>query len=206
MTPASTIVNMTGDRIALGPLRRDLIETYQRWVNNFGTDRTQGDIPGPRTLERASAWYDRVVTHDTSAWFTIYEVTGNCLTPIGMTWLSDIDFRHRTASFGISIGEESSRGKGYGAETTRLVLDYAFTVLNLYNVMLDVYEPNLAGKRAYEKAGFREFGRRTGSYWMGGRRYDTILMECLATEFLSAEQGRGTRHQSTSHSVLGTRT
>ncbi len=173
--------------IALGPLRRDLIETYQRWVNNFGTDRTQGDIPGPRALERASAWYERIATSDTDAWFTIYEVSGGSLTPIGLTWLSDIDFRHRTAGFAISIGEESARGKGYGTETTRLMLDYAFTVLGLHNAMLEVYEPNLAGKRAYEKAGFREIGRRTSSYLMGGHRYDTIFMECLATEFLKTE-------------------
>ena len=49
--------------------------------------------------------------------------------------------------------------------------------------MLEVYEPNIAGQRAYAKAGFRECGRRHASYRMGGRAWDVIMMESLATEF-----------------------
>ena len=49
------------------------------------------------------------------------------------------------------------------------MLDYAFTALGLHSVMLIVDEFNLAGRRAYEKAGFREFGRRRQCHWIGGR-------------------------------------
>ena len=45
----------------------------------------------------------------------------------------------------------------------RLLLDYAFTVLGLHSVMLTVVEYNHAGRRCYEKAGFREMGRRRES-------------------------------------------
>jgi RimJ/RimL family protein N-acetyltransferase len=83
------------------------------------------------------------------------------------------------------IGEPEARGKGYGTETTRLMLDYAFTALGLHSVMLDVSEYNLAGRRAYEKAGFREIGRRRQSDLLNGHLYDLILMDCIATEFES---------------------
>ena len=36
-----------------------------------------------------------------------------------------------------------------------------------------------------EKAGFREFGRRRESKLMGGRLWDQIYMEALASEFIS---------------------
>ncbi len=36
-------------------------------------------------------------------------------------------------------------GRGYGTETTRLMLDYAFTALGLHNVMLTVFVFNAAG-------------------------------------------------------------
>jgi RimJ/RimL family protein N-acetyltransferase len=55
--------------------------------------------------------------------------------------------------------------------------------------MLTVYEYNLAGLRAYQKAGFREFGRRRQSHWMGGQLWDVIYMDCLATEFESPVLG-----------------
>ena len=69
------------------------------------------------------------------------------------------------------------------------MLMYAFTTLGLHNVMLVVYAYNEAGYRAYQKAGFREFGRRE-AVWMGGRLWDAISMECLATECASPVLGR----------------
>jgi RimJ/RimL family protein N-acetyltransferase len=81
------------------------------------------------------------------------------------------------------IGEASCRGKGYGTEATRLMLDYAFTALGLHNVLLTVYEFNAAGRHVYEKAGFKEIGRRRQCRWLAGRLWDEIFMDCLATEF-----------------------
>ena len=48
------------------------------------------------------------------------------------------------------------------------MLDYAFTALGLHNVMLTIHEYNLAGRRAYEKAGFKEIGRRRQCRWLNG--------------------------------------
>ncbi len=52
-------------------------------------------------------------------------------------------------------------------------------------MMLMVAEFNAAGRRAYERAGFREFGRRRRCRMMGGRMWDQLYMECLASEFES---------------------
>jgi diamine N-acetyltransferase len=181
--PDNPNVNITGERVALGPLRTDLIDTYERWLNDFGTMRTQGDLPGPRTRERSAAWYERVSSSTDSIWFLIYEIA--TWQPIGFTWLDSIDYRHRIGSFAISIGEPSMRGKGFGTETTMLMLDFAFTALGLHNISLEVYSHNVAGKRAYQRAGFREYGRRHECFYMGGQYWDEILMECLSTDFKS---------------------
>ena len=81
-------------------------------------------------------------------------------------------------------------GRGYGTETTSLVLDYAFTMLVRHNVMLAVYDVNPAGIRAYEKAGFKEFGRRRQSHRIGGELRDEIFMQSLSDEFESPVLGR----------------
>jgi diamine N-acetyltransferase len=176
------IVNIVGERVALGPIRRDLIPLLQQWSNDFAVRRTFG-IPEPTTLEQQTQMYDRAVADDNAVFFTIYEHDG--WRPIGFTYLEGIIWRDRTAEFGILIGEAEARGKGYGTEATTLLLDYAFVALGLHSVFLRVYAYNLAGKRAYEKAGFREFGRRRESKQMGGRLWDQIYMECLASEFIS---------------------
>jgi len=177
------VINIEGDLVALGPLRRELIPTYQRWINDLRTVRTLGIPPRPMTVEQETAWYDRMATAESETPFTIYE--RGTWRPVGNTGLHGLDFRNGTATFGILIGEADARGKGYGTETARLMLDFAFTALGLHNVMLTVYEFNVAARRAYAKAGFKEIGRRRQARWMGGRRWDEVYMDCLASEFES---------------------
>ena len=175
------ILNMEGEHVGLGPLRRELLPVYQRWINNLGTMRTLDLPPYPLTMEKEQDWYDQQSRAESDVPFTIYE--RETLRPIGNTGLHEVDYRNRTASFGILIGEPECRGKGYGTETTRLMLDYAFTALGLHNVMLIVFEFNAAGIRAYYKAGFKESGRRRECRLVGGKLWDEIQMDCLSTEF-----------------------
>jgi RimJ/RimL family protein N-acetyltransferase len=144
---------------------------------------TLGRPPHPITFEDELAWFDSNLRSSEPILFTIYERAG--LRPIGNTDLRSIDYRSRTAEFGIVIGETDARGRGLGTEATRLMLDYAFNALGLGNVMLRVAEFNAAGRRAYEKAGFRVVGRRRQAHMMGGRLWDSIYMDCLASEFKS---------------------
>ena len=136
------IVNIVGELVALGPLRRDLLPTYQRWINDFGTLRTIGLPPRPMTAEQEQGWYDRQATAESEVPFTIYERA--TWRPVGNTGLHAVDYRNRSAGFGIMIGEADCRGKGYGTEATRLMLDYAFTALGLHSVMLTTDSFNLA--------------------------------------------------------------
>ncbi len=176
------VVHVVGDLVALGPRRRDLLPTYQRWINDFEVLRTLGlPPPGPTTMEQETAWYEAQPAD--AARFTIYEVT--TWRPLGTTALHGIDHRNDVATFGIFIGDADARGKGYGTEAARLMLDYAFTALGLHSVMLTVSEFNQAGRRAYDKAGFKEFGRRRQCRRLSGRLWDDVYMDCLATEFTS---------------------
>jgi RimJ/RimL family protein N-acetyltransferase len=180
------IISITGGLVALGPMRRDLVPSYARWFNDFGTLRTLGANPLPRSLEAMLGLYERLSAPDTFAEFTIYERTS--LRPIGITEWQEIDYRQGTANYLIFIGELENRGKGYGTEVTRLIPRYAFTTLGLRNVALRVYEYNLAGLRAYEKAGFRTIGRQRQCHWLANRFWDAIHMECLADEYLQSNR------------------
>ena len=182
------VLNIVGERVALGPLREDLLPVYGRWINDFGTIRMLGLPPAPVTAEKERDWYEDRSKAENDLMFTIYERA--TLRPIGHTDLFHVDYRNRTAEWGILIGEADARGKGYGTETARLMLDYAFTALGLHNVMLTVFEFNAAGIRAYEKAGFKPIGRRRECRVMGGEVYDEVYMDCLASEFESPVLGR----------------
>lgn len=177
------VTNIRGEKVALGPLERELLPEYRRWINDFGTVRTLGAPPRPMTAEQEEDWYEGRSKAQCETPFTIYALPE--LRPVGIAGLHEIDHRNRSAGFGIVLGEAGYRGRGLGTETVRLALDYAFTALGLHNVMLSVYEFNQAGRRAYEKAGFREIGRRRECRLMGGRLWDEIFMDCLSEDFHS---------------------
>ena len=179
-TDSHPIVNIAGEKVALGPLRRDLLPLFLRWFNDFEYTRTTSGI-GPMTAEALAASYDRDSSDPRQVHFVIYErVT---MRPIGSASLSDID--GRTATFAIGIGEQDCWGKGYGTEATRLMLDYGFNALGLHNIMLTVHANNERGIRAYTRAGFRLIGRRREVINRAGQLYDLVYMDCLATEFQS---------------------
>jgi RimJ/RimL family protein N-acetyltransferase len=182
------ILNIVGERVALGPHRKDLVPTYQRWMNDFEVVKNLAATLRPMTLEAEEAWYESTAKDSGQVLFTIY--LRETMQPIGTTGLSEISLANRTAEFGIMIGEKDCWGRGCGTETARMMLDYGFTALKLHSIYLTVHADNERGFRAYRRAGFQEAGRRREALWSNSGAHDLIYMDCLAREF----QGTYLRH------------
>jgi diamine N-acetyltransferase len=185
--PAKPVVNIVGERVALGPLEEVHVELLHQWHNDMGTMRTWDRPPEPETHGQMRERYHRMTSGTQWIPFIIYEI--ELWRPVGYTFLYDVDRNNKTSELVIMIGEPSSRGKGYGSEATRLILDFAFTSLSLSNVILRVDEFNLGAIRAYEKAGFKRIGVRRKSKMMNGTLWDTIYMDIIADEFESPVLG-----------------
>jgi RimJ/RimL family protein N-acetyltransferase len=177
------IVTIEGTRAALGPLSRTYLGHFHRWFNDMEVMTTYSIRWSPQSEEGADAWYRRVSDDRQAVAFMVYKRPE--MMPIGYSMLLNINHYHQTADFDIILGEKAIWGQGFGTEATQLTLDYAFTALNLHSVMLTVRAFNERGLRAYERAGFRLFGRRRQARQLAGQRYDVLYMECLASEFQS---------------------
>jgi diamine N-acetyltransferase len=174
---------VVGDRVALGPLRRDLAPVYARWWNEREVRRGLDylGVSNPRAQEK---WVDdnleRSAEHEPKGVeFTVYDRSDSA--PIGTAGLLGISHAHGCAEFAIALGER--RGQGLGTEATRLVLDFAFHVLQLRNVMLETLAWNAAGLTAYERAGFRRIGVRRGARISCGHPTDVVLMDAVREDF-----------------------
>ncbi|MGH9175450.1 MAG: GNAT family N-acetyltransferase [Vicinamibacterales bacterium] len=184
--PDQPVINITGERVALGPPSRAQLAAYARWFSDMNTMRTQGDPqPAPRTTAELATWYDvEMSLKPDRHFFSVYDRAN--WQHIGFVDLHHIDRANGTATMSLMVGEPAYRGQGYGTEMVRLILNYGFATLGLHNIMLECYEYNLA-RRAYEKAGFREFARWKEAHRMGRRAWDIIFMDCVASDFLSRE-------------------
>jgi diamine N-acetyltransferase len=181
---------VTGERAALGLLRREQLAQITVWFNDPEVRRGLAHR-GIVNEEAEARWYEETTEaarapRPTAVAFAIHDAADGEL--VGVCGLEGIDHNFSRADLGIFLGHR--RGTGLGADATRLALDWAFTILGLHNVMLESYDFNEQAIRAYERAGFRVIGRRRDAVRALGRRWDSILMDATAEGFESPVLGR----------------
>ena len=85
----------------------------------------------------------------------------------------------------IGLGNESQRGKGYGKEAMKLLLEYGFNKLNFHRIQLNVLEFNYGAIALYEKCGFKKEGIFREFVLRDGNRYNLLLYGLLKKEWLN---------------------
>lgn len=171
---------ISGKNIYLGPVSKESVPRIVKWMNDLEVVKYTCQAARMHTEETAKDYLEKMLHDPKSYYFGIYLNEGSL---IGACDLKDVDSIQRIASLGIIIGEKEHWSKGYGEESIRLLAWYGFKILNLNNIMLQVFESNPRAIRCYEKAGFKMIGKRRKSRYYEGKYLDEIYMDMLAEEF-----------------------
>jgi RimJ/RimL family protein N-acetyltransferase len=102
---------------------------------------------------------------------------------IGHIRLHSVDQHDKRASLAIGIDDPAYLGKGYGTESVKLVLTYAFA-RGLHRISLRVLASNARAIACYRKCGFVEEGREREAALVNGAWQDDIIMGLLDREFI----------------------
>lgn len=168
------------DRVSLSPIVQSELPRLFSWIND--RDLVLLNAPyKPITEGEHAAWFESVENRDDIVIFGISVLETGKL--IGTCQLHTINYIHRSAELQIRIGEREERGKGYGTEATRLLLDFAFKDLNLHRVHLHVLANNEAARRMYKKLGFVEEGILRKAGHIDGVYVDIVVMGILRDEY-----------------------
>ncbi|MBI5147719.1 MAG: GNAT family N-acetyltransferase [Parcubacteria group bacterium] len=172
---------LSGRLISLRPVERNDAPLIARWINDPLVTFTM--FTGQRPVNREQVEnliMSQVVAFENVIFIMTDKKSGQ---PIGLTGLYDIHPTARKAEFRVMIGEEMFWGKGRGTEAAHLMLFYGFDRLNLHRIWLGVTAENVAGVRAYEKAGFKREGVLKEDLYRNSRYYDSIRMAVLRQEY-----------------------
>ena len=169
---------MIGQKCYLPPVDINDVDLYAEWLNSeevykyllAGTGVLSYDVEKEALIRLSKEHVYGIIEneHDTL---------------IGNVGLINVNHIHKTSEIGIFIGRKEYWGKGYGTEALWLLIDYAFRVLGLENIMLKVYDFNLRAQKSYEKVGFKVMGRRRNSHYYDNRRNDEIYMDIVKSDF-----------------------
>ncbi|MCL2254510.1 MAG: GNAT family N-acetyltransferase [Lachnospiraceae bacterium] len=164
---------ITGEKIILRPLDLGDTELIVNWRNQpFIMDKMI--CRDPFTITGHEEWVKTMIGTGKVVQFIILEK--ECLRPIGSTFLRDINYDYEKAEYGIFIGERDAAGRGYGTEAAKLMIDYAFEMLNLHKVFLRFISTNIAAEKSYIKAGFVREAYLKDEIKVAGEFMDVILM------------------------------
>lgn len=131
------------------------------------------------------AWYQHVGGQDGPNGAYFHLRTLNDDTFVGFVVLHSIKWASQTAELAIAIGPSEYRGKGYGQDALRLILNYGFAELNLHRIGLTVMDYNSAAIHAYERVGFMREGAKRQMVHREGQRYDLLIYGILREEWLA---------------------
>ncbi len=177
---------LQNDKVRLRAIGRDDLPALARFNNDLEVEVAGGgDPPWPQALERLTAEFEARWSQggrDGNTGSVEFAIEGNGQF-IGICALFNVDQTARTCELGISIGDKTAWGQGYGRSTINLLLDYAFTYHNMHKVTLRVNGRNERAIRAYRACGFVEEGRQRQQVWSNGRYDDTVHMGILREEW-----------------------
>ena len=173
---------LRGGSVLLRAVERGDVEQLHEWASDPATWAfTSAAAWVPRTTASALAAYDegtRWKAGDKDVPFAV-EAEGALA---GSVSLWGIDTVSRNGHLGITLGPHA-RGRGWGTDACRVLLEYAFVVRGLHRVALEVLATNEVAVRAYEAVGFVHEGRRRESAWADGGFVDELVMGVLAREW-----------------------
>jgi RimJ/RimL family protein N-acetyltransferase len=103
-------------------------------------------------------------------------------------FIKNIDRKNNKGEFGIFIGDPNARGKGFTKLAVATILRIAFTEMMLNRVYLTVMADNIAGIKAYEKAGFQLEGVLKEDYLRDSTHIDVIVMGITMKKWLEGNK------------------
>ena len=162
----------------------EVSKSFAAWSRDSEYSRLlDTDPPHLHSAKAIKDWLEKELGDQGNAthWFTIHAAADNQL--LGDIVIDVTQWNARDSFVGIGIGPRDFWGKGFGTEAMQLILQYAFTELNLRRVTLTVFEYNQRAIRSYEKVGFRHEGRQRERILREGKRWDILYMGILREDW-----------------------
>jgi RimJ/RimL family protein N-acetyltransferase len=155
----------------------DVTDEYLRWMNDAEVTRGLESGIFPSTKESIISFVEKTANSKENIFLAICDKsTGK---HIGNIKLGNVNWVHRHADLGILIGDKSAWGKGFGTDACKLLVDHAFTKLNLHKVWLAVFSNNPSAIKVYKRLNFIEEGRLKEHVFSDGKFVDKIIMSAF---------------------------
>lgn len=137
----------------------------------------------PVSLERDRLWTtSKSLENDKEFYWAICLISDKKM--VGYISLNNIDYIHRKADWGgVIVGDDDARKNNVSFEATFLMLDFAFSQLNLKRITGYWVAENLSSIMLGRSLGFQKEGILRSSIYKNGKYHNQIIMSILSEDF-----------------------
>jgi RimJ/RimL family protein N-acetyltransferase len=138
----------------------------------------------PVTLAAEQAWYELAEAHAAAGTGYQFEIhAADDLRLLGICGVVDIDRVDRHGEAGIFIGQAAEHGKGFGRDSLRALMRFAFETLGLNTLRIRAIQGNERAIGLYRSLGFADVGTWRQGRYVRGRFHDVVLLDITRFDF-----------------------
>ncbi|SHE58307.1 Protein N-acetyltransferase, RimJ/RimL family [Ferrithrix thermotolerans DSM 19514] len=165
-----------GSKVVPRAIESGDFERLREFQNDLEIEVPRGGEPHRLRSRTEIASYFEPLNEIGSAFNFATAPKDNLETAIGHCGLFNLSNSSRTAELGITFGDRSCWGRGYGRDSVGVLVDYAFRIHNLRKITLWVHSDNERARRSYEAAGFEQEAIGKDHMWSSGGYADLVAM------------------------------
>lgn len=147
----------------------------------------------PRSLKQDESWLKQVYEDRENIRFAVDNKSDGRF--IGIAGLYRLDWKNRSATIGIMLGEKDFWQGGYATDIGFTLMAYGFYELNLHRIWGEMLKENMASQNLCRVWGFSYDGSLREADYRRNEYHDLVIMSILKPEF-DPQRGRGRNSQS----------
>jgi RimJ/RimL family protein N-acetyltransferase len=175
---------LSGEHVGLRAIERRDLEQLRQWRNlpEFRRNFREYREIAP---EQQEAWYEAVLVDRSQLMFAIEALDDQRL--LGACGLCYVDWVNRTCDLSIYIGDDAVYiDEVFAPDAARVALGYAFDVLGIHRVWVEIYEYDEVKRAFLEGLGFKLEGTHRDHHYADGRHWDSLFYGLLAPEWAAS--------------------
>lgn len=178
-------LQIKGNKVILRSLRKeDVSGNWWQWFNDTEVTKYMNKGQETNTVEKQMAFFEKMEASDSD--FVMAICNKETKEHIGTTAVHRIRMENgkKIGNFGIIIGDRSCWKKGFGTEAWKMLINYAFSKLNLDGVDTLIFLENIASRRIAEKLGFELIEIRKNEIQKGGKWIDRAFYHLSRSKWM----------------------
>ncbi|MEN1762034.1 GNAT family protein [Anoxynatronum sibiricum] len=174
-------MNIMGNKVLLRAIEESDLELLREMINDPDIERLTGGKSFPVSKLQQQKWYESSQSNPNSFFLTIENEEKKA---IGLVSVTGIDWKNRSASYGMKLTLSSEHGKGLGTDATMATMRYCFEELQLERLESVMLEYNKASERmCIDKCNWKREGLKKKAAYYKGEFHNLVVLAVLKEDY-----------------------